>query len=435
MARRCRGYLPLVALAMVASMWISGGTAEGLSSSANVGAPAGDDSTICFIIRTFWGHGDTWGDKSLRRMLTSLQNQTSDRWEAMLVVMDNRPFPELRRIVRQLNDSRIWVHAEWVNYKYNPKKDGAWAPTYHNKLYNLTDIAVRACPERARWVVITNGDNEYDTAFVETIFAAPPGIDVVAVDFYSRYQRPTADPCERFEDGEGAPPCKVNEMRFCQTDLAANAYRLERLLEEDRRFGLVDPNGTHGANDGIMAQMLKTAGWKIHYVHGRCLINHAPSPQQCALAGGVWDDSVMCLPSSFGGGCVTAKSVADRMRTNPDLYELLELNVTYDRGSFAYAAHPFIELRCLRVANRSAWFQVQTFGRVCTATFDVPSLPAVLPPHPWDAWVPPPEVRPPEGAADVQEDEDSELVEWHASGEKDSQEGSDSGDGEEHVEL
>jgi hypothetical protein len=31
------------------------------------------------------------------------------------MVMDNRPFPELRRIVRDLNDSRIWVYAEWVS--------------------------------------------------------------------------------------------------------------------------------------------------------------------------------------------------------------------------------------------------------------------------------------------------------------------------------
>lgn len=59
------------------------------------------------------------------------------------------------------------------------------------------------------------------------------------------------------------PPCKENGMRFCQTDLAANAYKLQRLLAEDRRFGLVDPGGTHGANDGIMAQLLKTAGWKV----------------------------------------------------------------------------------------------------------------------------------------------------------------------------
>ncbi|KAG2435072.1 hypothetical protein HXX76_007159 [Chlamydomonas incerta] len=248
--------------------------------------------------------------------------------------MDNRPFPELRKIVREANDSRIWVHAEWINYKYAPKEGGTWAPNYHNKLYNLTDMAVRACPENTRWVVITNGDNLYDPRFVETIYSAPPDVDAVAVDFYSRYQRPTAEPCERFEEGEGVPPCKENGMRFCQTDLAANAYKLQRLLVEDRRFGLVDPGGTHGANDGIMAQLLKTAGWKIHYVHGHCLVNHAPSPQQCALNGGVWDDSVMAAASSFGGSCA------------------------------------------------------ETFGRVCAARIDLQRLPANLPPHPWDAWVP-----------------------------------------------
>ena len=36
----------------------------------------------------------------------------------MTVVMDNRPFPELRRIIREANDSRIWSHAEWVSARF-----------------------------------------------------------------------------------------------------------------------------------------------------------------------------------------------------------------------------------------------------------------------------------------------------------------------------
>lgn len=42
-------------------------------------------------------------------------------WEALLIVMDNRPFPELRKIVREANDSRIWVHAEWVSGRWSTK--------------------------------------------------------------------------------------------------------------------------------------------------------------------------------------------------------------------------------------------------------------------------------------------------------------------------
>lgn len=30
-----------------------------------------------------------------------------------------------------------------INFKYNPKDGGLWVPGYHNKLYNLTDTAIR----------------------------------------------------------------------------------------------------------------------------------------------------------------------------------------------------------------------------------------------------------------------------------------------------
>ena len=53
------------------------------------------------------------------------------------------------------------------------------------------DVTTTACPDNSRWVVITNGDYLYDSRFVETIYSAPPDMDAVAVDFYSRYQRPT----------------------------------------------------------------------------------------------------------------------------------------------------------------------------------------------------------------------------------------------------
>lgn len=36
------------------------------------------------------------------------------RWTALLLVMDNRPFPDLRHIVRDADDARVQVFAEWV---------------------------------------------------------------------------------------------------------------------------------------------------------------------------------------------------------------------------------------------------------------------------------------------------------------------------------
>lgn len=79
---------------------------------------------------------------------------------------------------------------------------------YHELLYNLTDEAIRACPPSSEWVVVTNGDNEYADTLFATLLATPPDDDIVALNFYSRYQRPTAAPCERFLPG--GPVCKVN---------------------------------------------------------------------------------------------------------------------------------------------------------------------------------------------------------------------------------
>lgn len=47
---------------------------------------------------------------------------------------------------------------------------------------------------------------------------------------------PAAPACTRFAAGEGLPNCKRNELRFCQMDLASAAWRLRRMVEEDRRW-------------------------------------------------------------------------------------------------------------------------------------------------------------------------------------------------------
>lgn len=37
------------------------------------------------------------------------------RWEAVLLVLDARPFEDLHHIVQDFHDDRIWVFAEWVS--------------------------------------------------------------------------------------------------------------------------------------------------------------------------------------------------------------------------------------------------------------------------------------------------------------------------------
>lgn len=76
-----------------------------------------------------------------------------------------------------------------------------------------------------------------------------------------RYQRPTGEPCTRFAEGKGHPPCKQNDMTWCHTDLTAVVYRWQTLMDSGLRFGLMDPTGV--AADAVMAQQAKARGWKV----------------------------------------------------------------------------------------------------------------------------------------------------------------------------
>lgn len=174
----------------------------------------------------------------------------------MLLVADGSPFVSLPHIVDGLADPRIWVYAELIGNKYKARDGSSWRPDYHGPtstslcilsrsynaraqckrhpgtaflgylhsplrnaqwglllaghLYNLTDQAIRACPASTKWVLVTNGDNLYSKDMFQTVMDVPGDADVIALDYYSRYQRATGPPCTRFAASEGAPPCKEN---------------------------------------------------------------------------------------------------------------------------------------------------------------------------------------------------------------------------------
>ena len=157
---------------------------------------------------------------------------------------DAHQFTILAQIVQRLADPRVWVYAELIGAVYQAKDGATWRREYHGAtlyvywlasvgfaprpscpgvpqqyrrttaiaglLYNLTDEAIRACPPSTQWVVATNGDNLYARGMFQTVMDAPANADVIALDYYSRYQRTTGPPCARFAKAEGAPPCKQN---------------------------------------------------------------------------------------------------------------------------------------------------------------------------------------------------------------------------------
>ncbi|EIE21685.1 hypothetical protein COCSUDRAFT_56879 [Coccomyxa subellipsoidea C-169] len=228
------------------------------------------------------------------------------RWEALLVVMDSRPFTRLPTILAEIADDRIWIFAELIGTEYTSKHGGAWVPGYHGLLYNLTDQAFRACPASTEWVLATNGDNLYADTFFDRIMTAPKEADVIAFDFYSRYHR--------------------------VTDLGANVFRWPRLLKEDRRLGSPAANAQeHQAEhfDGLFANTLKTDGWNIHHVTDACLYDHNPSPQRCAQKGGVWDDT-RALSSELGGTCLTPEEAEAHLWIGGNAMEAVEIELSND---------------------------------------------------------------------------------------------------------
>lgn len=69
---------------------------------------------------------------------------------------------------------------------------------------------------------------------------------------------------------------------------------------------------------------------QVHRVTGRCLVNHAPSPQICARDGGTWDDTRANQAQYIGGRCLDAASAAAMKSAG---IEHLSINVSHDPTS------------------------------------------------------------------------------------------------------
>ena len=88
-----------------------------------------------------------------------------------------------------------------------------------------------------------------------------------------------------------------------------------------------------GLNDGLLARLLKSSGWKVHRISDACLLSHSPSPQLCALHGGVWDDSVYSLMQHSGGRCLERDEADGVLLQGGHGLEMLEVSVSHDGSS------------------------------------------------------------------------------------------------------
>eukprot|EP00892_Ulva_mutabilis_P003474 jgi/Ulvmu1/1499/UM011_0229.1 len=356
---------------VVSASAVSRGSAQ---DTATIGThDAASEPLICVVVRTYWKHG-LGGTSLLQRLIDSLKMQTHARWEAQFLVMDSVPFYNLTDILQHNKDDRLWVYGNLVGDAWRSKtKEGAWELEYHTLLYHMTDQAARACSLDTQWVLFTNGDNLYHRdAFAEV--AAEKTADAVAMDFYSRYLRPTGLPCERFQE-DGAPQCKVNRMRWCHTDLGAIAYRWSKLVMHDYRFAMMEGEKRFTGQDALMAEAITNAGWNVTHLEGKCLFDQGPNPAMCARMGGIWDDRHSATTADFGGHCVLNADI--EQFKNDTAVEVVQITFSNDGNLGGLALDSDFEpratsLHCLRPSTNFRHMLVGAFGESCLEDIDRP---------------------------------------------------------------
>jgi len=131
-----------------------------------------------FLIRTYYGHLDSKNPFNLKFTLNSLKSLQNPNWIALLLCTDSEPI-NFENYAE--HDSRILTYPRHEKTPYDEWTAG----------YDITDSALDYLENNnfsANFIVITNGDNYYSPQFLNEL-PSPNNVDIVAVDYWSRYER------------------------------------------------------------------------------------------------------------------------------------------------------------------------------------------------------------------------------------------------------
>jgi len=236
-------------------------------------------------------------------------------WEALFIATDENPIPEINEILKKKNETRF-KHVDMTEYLH-PYEDYWYG-------YDITDEAVKRCPSDSRWLLVTNGDNEYSP---KTFNYLNESYDGIYFNFYSRHfvhVHPTPQEAEKDPEGEtrklfqytnehlerhniseelvkkmiytpchdchdrylssfpdeedvcyslNAKNCFLNLLAPVKTDLGAAIWNFPRWQKENRNFNGYSPNCCH---DGFLSLDLLEAGWSLKQVP-ICFFSHSPN--------------------------------------------------------------------------------------------------------------------------------------------------------------
>jgi len=234
-----------------------------------------NQGSICVIVRTYNGHFKR-SQYSIRLLMSCLEQMEYPYWNAYFFTTDENPIDQIQEHIKE-RPERFQS-----NYKY--LDDAPLSPyTNYEFGYNSTDWAIDRCPVDAKWLLVTNGDNEYSP----NTFSYLDGVtDGVGFDFFSRHYKnekihPTGfpvvetniipnanDSCKSF-----VRSCLRNRLDMLHNDLGAVIWNLQHWRKEHVNYSVYTPTCCH---DGLMSQSLRENGWIIKTVP-YCFLSHSPN--------------------------------------------------------------------------------------------------------------------------------------------------------------
>ncbi len=111
---------------------------------------------------------------------------------------------------------------------------------------------------------------------------------------------------------------------------------------------------------------------QVHRIDDVCLLSHSPSPQRCAQAGGVWDDSLYASSAHSGGRCLDPTEAEELLVSPPpgvESLETMEISVSHDGSTFGFSEGEAVKLKCIRQRLHGA-FQNLFYPPQCAQPID-----------------------------------------------------------------
>eukprot|EP01124_Arcella_intermedia_P001432 TRINITY_DN10782_c0_g1_i4.p1 TRINITY_DN10782_c0_g1~~TRINITY_DN10782_c0_g1_i4.p1 ORF type:complete len:344 (+),score=49.50 TRINITY_DN10782_c0_g1_i4:37-1032(+) len=234
-------------------------------------SPFPSQGHVCIVVRSYKRH-ITDPEYPLATFLHCFQQMEYQDWSMYIFNSDVDPAPGLLTIIHaQPHSIKKKIHWVEVPQDHLPKYK-CWPGDCG---YKPTDWVIwNACPRDARWLHVTNGDNEYHPKFFN--FLAPDA-DLIGYDFFLwtnmfRIDNKVVHP-DLLRDclEEYRTQCLQTTMKVNGVDLASVVYSLGRFIKEGRNFSGLGK----AAHDGVMVQAI-TNTWPTVVVKN-CYISHNPN--------------------------------------------------------------------------------------------------------------------------------------------------------------